>query len=185
VISGHFLDGIGYKSPSFVLLLFSAEFSGSLPQRCTPCQNHVLNPFGQTQSQGNTVLFAQHSKWPERKWLRQRRCSLTCILRWRLSVTDKCVFLWWGLYLPTPRLSLFCPGPCRSLRTKVAYNLVVLSRRKLPARRCSAQIETLRTQLFKLGARVRQTTRCRWFHLDRGWPFSDLFQAAALAFNSS
>jgi Transposase DDE domain group 1 len=49
----------------------------------------------------------------------------------------------------------------------------------------SAQIETLRARLFKLGARVRQTARCIRFHLATGWPFQNLFRDIALAVNSS
>jgi Transposase DDE domain group 1 len=41
----------------------------------------------------------------------------------------------------------------------------------------SAQIETLRARLFKLGARVRQTARCIRIHLATGWPFQELFVA--------
>jgi hypothetical protein len=52
-------------------------------------------------------------------------------------------------------------------------------------RKRSAQIETLRAQLFKIGARVRQTARCIRFHLATGWPFQNLFRAVALAVNSS
>jgi len=48
----------------------------------------------------------------------------------------------------------------------------------------SAQIETLRTRLFKIGARIRQTSRCIPIHLASGWPFQDLFQAASFC-NSS
>ena len=48
----------------------------------------------------------------------------------------------------------------------------------------SAQIETLRTQLFKIGARIRQTARCVRVHLASGWPFQDLFHTASLG-NSS
>ena len=44
-------------------------------------------------------------------------------------------------------------------------------------------LETLRAQLFKLGARIRQTARCIRFHLASGWPFQALFRSAALAFN--
>jgi len=41
----------------------------------------------------------------------------------------------------------------------------------------SAQIETLRIQLFKIGARVRETARCIHIHLASGWSFQNLFQA--------
>src|SRR3989304_1496645 len=63
-----------------------------------------------------------------------------------------------------------CPG--------FAYNLVNLVRLQLPQPWRSAQIETLRAQLFKIGARVRQTARCVRFHLASGWPFQNLFPSA-------
>ena len=65
-----------------------------------------------------------------------------------------------------------------------AYNLVNLFRLQLPSSMRSAQIETLRMQLFKIGARIRQTARCIRVHLASGWPYQDLFQAASLC-NSS
>ncbi len=73
----------------------------------------------------------------------------------------------------------------RLLLHSFAYNLVNLFRLHLPLSLRSAQIETLRTQLFKLGARIRQTARCVRIHLASGWPFQRLFQTVALAFNSS
>jgi hypothetical protein len=66
-----------------------------------------------------------------------------------------------------------------------AYNLVNLFRLQLPSSLRSAQIETLRTQLFKIGARIRQTARCVRIHLASGWPFQNLFQSVALTYNSS
>ncbi|PYX03826.1 MAG: hypothetical protein DMG85_19005 [Acidobacteria bacterium] len=45
------------------------------------------------------------------------------------------------------------------------------------------QIETLRAQLFKIGARIRQTARCIRVHLASGWPFQALFHHAVLAFH--
>jgi hypothetical protein len=62
--------------------------------------------------------------------------------------------------------------------------LCYLFRLQLPSSMHSAQIETLRIQLFKIGARIRQTARCVRIHLASGWPFQDLFQAASLC-NSS
>lgn len=73
----------------------------------------------------------------------------------------------------------------RLLLHSFAYNLVNLFRLQLPSSLRSAQIETLRTQLFKLGARFRLTARCIRVHLASGWPFQSLFQTVALAFNSS
>jgi len=78
----------------------------------------------------------------------------------------------------------FLANAFRLLVHGFAYNLVNLFRLDLPQPLRSAQIETLRSQLFKLGARVRQTARCVRIHLASGWPFQSLFQAAALACNS-
>ena len=63
--------------------------------------------------------------------------------------------------------------------------MVNLFRQHLPQPWRSAQIETLRAQLFKIGARMRHTARCIRFHLASGWPFQNLFRSAALAGNSS
>ena len=65
----------------------------------------------------------------------------------------------------------------RLLLHSFAYNLVNLFRLQLPLSMRSAQIETLRIQLFKIGARIRETARCIRIHLASGWPFQDLFQA--------
>jgi hypothetical protein len=56
--------------------------------------------------------------------------------------------------------------------------LVNLFRLQLPQPWRSAQIETLLAQLFKIGARVRQTARCIRIHLATGWPFQSLFRGA-------
>jgi hypothetical protein len=79
----------------------------------------------------------------------------------------------------------FLANAFRLLLHGFAYNLVNLFRLQLPQPWRSAQIETLRAQLFKIGARVRQTARCVRFHLASGWPFQNLFRAAAFAINSS
>ncbi len=65
-----------------------------------------------------------------------------------------------------------------------AYNLVNLFRLQLPQPWRSAQIETLRARLFKIGARIRQTARCFHIHLATGWPWQDLFQSAVHAINT-
>jgi hypothetical protein len=72
----------------------------------------------------------------------------------------------------------------RLLLHSFAYNLVNLFRLQLPSSMRSAQIETLRIQLFKIGARIRKTARCIHVHMASGWPFQDLFLAASLC-NSS
>jgi Transposase DDE domain group 1 len=53
----------------------------------------------------------------------------------------------------------FLANPFRLLLHAAAYNLVNLFRLQLPQPWRSAQIETLRAHLFKIGARVRQTAR--------------------------
>ena len=65
----------------------------------------------------------------------------------------------------------------RLLLHSFAYNLVNLFRLQLPLSMRSAQIETLRIQLFKIGARIRETARCIRIPLASCWPFQDLFQA--------
>ena len=72
----------------------------------------------------------------------------------------------------------------RLLLHSFAYNLVNLFRLQLPLSMRSAQIETLRIQLFKIGARIRETARCIRIHLASGWPFQNLFQTVSLC-NSS
>jgi len=52
-------------------------------------------------------------------------------------------------------------------------------RQQLPLSWRSAQIETLRAQLFKIGTRVRQTARCIRVHLATGWPFQNWFRSVA------
>jgi hypothetical protein len=78
----------------------------------------------------------------------------------------------------------FLANAFRLLLHAAAYNLVNFFRLQLPHPWRSAQIETLRAQLFKIGARVRHTARCIRFHLATGWPFQALFCNVALAFNS-
>src|SRR6266568_551436 len=73
----------------------------------------------------------------------------------------------------------FLANAFRLLLHSFAYNLVNWFRLHLPPALRSAQIETLRTQLFKIGARVRQTARCVRIHLASGWPFQSLFQTVA------
>ncbi len=79
----------------------------------------------------------------------------------------------------------FLANAFRLLLHGFAYNLVNLFRLQLPQPWRSAQIETLRAQLFKIGARVRQTARCVRLHLASGWPFQNLFRSVAFAVNSS
>jgi hypothetical protein len=79
----------------------------------------------------------------------------------------------------------FLANAFRLLLHGAAYNLVNFFRHQLPLPWRSAQIETLRAQLFKIGARVRQTARCIRIHLATGWPFQNLFRSVAFTVNSS
>jgi Transposase DDE domain group 1 len=79
----------------------------------------------------------------------------------------------------------FLANAFRLLLYGFAYNLVNLFRLlQLPQPWRSAQIETLRARLFKIGARVRQTARCIRVHLATGWPWPSLFRELALALNT-
>lgn len=73
----------------------------------------------------------------------------------------------------------------RLLLHSLAYNLVVLLRLHLPEPLRTAQIERLRLQVFKLGARVRRTARRVWVHFSTGWPHQALFLQICDAVNSS
>jgi hypothetical protein len=80
----------------------------------------------------------------------------------------------------------FLANAFRLLLHSFAYNLVNLFRLlQLPQPWRSAQIETLRARLFKIGARVRQTARCIRVHLATGWPWQTLFRELAWSLNSS
>jgi hypothetical protein len=79
----------------------------------------------------------------------------------------------------------FLANAFRLLLHGLAYNMVNLFRLHLPQRWRSVQIETLRAQLFKLGARIGQTARCIHIHLATGWPFQSLFREVTLAVNTS
>jgi len=79
----------------------------------------------------------------------------------------------------------FLANAFRLLLHSAAYNLVNFFRLQLPVAWRSAPIETLRAQLFKIGARVRHTARCVRFHLATGWPFQTLFSDVVFALNSA
>src|SRR2546425_256246 len=78
----------------------------------------------------------------------------------------------------------FLANAFRLLLHGASYNLVNFFRLQLPQPWRSAQIETLRAQLFKICARVRQTARCIRFHLASGCPFQHLFPSVSFAVNS-
>ena len=68
----------------------------------------------------------------------------------------------------------------------MAYNLVNFFRqRHVPLPWRSLQIETLRVQLFKLGAQVYRTARSIRVRFATGWPFASLFCRVARSFSSA
>lgn len=75
----------------------------------------------------------------------------------------------------------FLANAFRLVLHSLAYNLVNLFRQHLPEPLRRLQISSLRTRLFKVGARVRQTARWVWVHLASGWPYPDTFRSAAAA----
>lgn len=75
----------------------------------------------------------------------------------------------------------FLANAFRLVLHSLAYNLVNLFRQQLPESLRTLQIGSLRTRLFKVGARVLQTARWVWVHLASGWPYPDSFQHAARA----
>jgi hypothetical protein len=79
----------------------------------------------------------------------------------------------------------FLANAFRLLLHTAAYNLVVLFRHRLPECLRRAQIETLRHQLFKLGALVTRSARRIFVHLASGWPYQTGFQKVLHALSSA
>jgi hypothetical protein len=79
----------------------------------------------------------------------------------------------------------FLANAFRLLLHAAAYNLVVLFRHRLPECLQSAQIETLRRQLFKLGAMVTRSARRIFVHLASGWPYQASFQQVTRALSTA
>jgi hypothetical protein len=75
----------------------------------------------------------------------------------------------------------FLANAFRLVLHSLAYNLVNLFRQQLPEPWRRLQIGSLRTRLFKVGARVLQTARWVWVHLASGWPYPQTFHSAARA----
>jgi hypothetical protein len=73
----------------------------------------------------------------------------------------------------------FVANQFRLLLHAAAYNLTSLLREQLgDTQLANAEITTIRTKLFKVGAVVRQTTRRIWFELSSSWPYRDVFLSA-------
>jgi len=81
------------------------------------------------------------------------------------------------LDLKADRLSChrFLANQFRLLLHTAAYVLFWLLRRHLQGTElATAQVNTLRLKLFKIGARIRETSRRIWVHLASGYPYRDL-----------
>lgn len=79
----------------------------------------------------------------------------------------------------------FLANAFRLLLHTAAYNLVVLFRHRLPECFQRAQIETLRRQLFKLGAMVTRSARRIFLHLASGWPYQTNLQQVTRAISTA
>jgi hypothetical protein len=82
------------------------------------------------------------------------------------------------LELKADRLSChrFLANQFRLLLHTVAYCLFWLLRRHLQGTElATAQVNTLRLKLLKIGARIRESSRRIWVHLASGYPYRDLF----------
>jgi hypothetical protein len=81
------------------------------------------------------------------------------------------------LELKADRLSChrFLANQFRLLLHTAAYCLFWLLRRHLQGTElATAQVNTLRLKLLKIGARIRETSRRIWVHLASGYPYRDL-----------
>jgi hypothetical protein len=82
------------------------------------------------------------------------------------------------LELKADRLSChrFLPNQFRLYLHVFAYCLFLLMRKHLEGTELeSAQVNTLRIKLIKIGARIRETSRRIWIHLASGYPYRSLF----------
>jgi hypothetical protein len=71
--------------------------------------------------------------------------------------------------------SRFVANAFRLLLSALAYNLVAAYRQLLAGTELeSASVETIRTRLLKIGARLRQTARRFWVYLASGFPLREL-----------
>jgi hypothetical protein len=83
-----------------------------------------------------------------------------------------------GLFAHRFSCHRFLANALRLAVATAAYALMVLFSQKilLETELQSAQVETLRVRLFKIGARIRVTTRRVWVHFSSGWPYRDILR---------
>jgi len=85
--------------------------------------------------------------------------------------------------LKADRLSChrFKANQFRLLLHTLAFVFFILLRRNLEGTELeTAQVDTIRLKLLKIGAQVRQTSRKIWFHLASGYPYQDLIAQTLL-----
>jgi hypothetical protein len=85
--------------------------------------------------------------------------------------------------LKADRLSChsFKANQFRLLLHTLAFVFFILLRRNLEDTELeTAQVDTIRLKLLKIGARVRQTSRKVWFHLASGYPYQELLAKTLL-----
>jgi hypothetical protein len=86
-----------------------------------------------------------------------------------------------GMAMDRLSCSRFVANAFRLLLAASAYNLLRAFRGTLAGTELeSASIQTIRTRLIKIGARVRQTVRRVWVHLAGAFPFRDLWRRSLL-----
>jgi len=84
-----------------------------------------------------------------------------------------------GLSMDRLSCRRFTANAFRLLLTAVAYNLMRAYRDMLAGTELeTASIETIRSRLIKIGARVRRTVRRVWVHLAGGFPLRDVLARA-------
>jgi hypothetical protein len=82
-----------------------------------------------------------------------------------------------GLHMDRLSFHRFRANGLKLLEHTLAYALVVLHREATAALPtiARAEVSTLRTRLWKVGARVQTSARRVWFHIAASWPQRDLF----------
>ena len=87
-----------------------------------------------------------------------------------------------GLSMDRLSCRRFVANAFRLLLTAVAYNLMRAYRDMLAGTELEhASVETIRSRLIKIGARVRRTVRRVWVHLAGGFPLREVLARAHLA----
>ena len=83
-----------------------------------------------------------------------------------------------GLWADRLSFHHFRANAWKHLEHVMAYALVILHREATAAisEVAQAQVNTLRTKLWKVGALVKTSVRRIWFHFSESWPYQELWQ---------